>query len=84
MSKYINDIMKEYKHNSNMKALQVYPATERGQVAVGVKFDEDTLDELITQLMLAKQSGGKEFSIKSFKTDKRMFVTVEKSKEEEN
>lgn len=77
MSKFIKDIYEgyEYKH---MKAKQVYPVNKNDAITVGFRVDMETLDELITQLMLAKSQGAQEISIKGFKTDKNLFITIEK------
>lgn len=81
MTTFFNRIVEKYQFKY-LKALQVYPVTERGENAIGIKIDEETLDELMTQLMIAKQAGGKEFGIKAFRSDKRLFITVEKFKGE--
>lgn len=77
MSKFKKDIYEGYQYQT-MYAMQVYPVNKQDAITVGFKIDLETLDELITQLMMAKRQGAKEIGIKGFKTDKQFFVTIEK------
>ncbi|WP_404469401.1 hypothetical protein [Sutcliffiella horikoshii] len=77
MSKFIKDIYEGYQYKG-MKAKQVYPVKKDDAITVGFLIDTETIDELITQLMLAKRQGAKEISVKGFKTDKSLFITIEK------